>query len=109
MFASDGNLWPVAQDLFGNSRIDAFYEVDRKAGMDLARLRNEYPKLTLMGNISSWTLSLGSEEDVRAEVKSCFDAARKYSGIIVGISNFVLPETPLKNLDMMLATIEEER
>ncbi|MBM3502161.1 MAG: hypothetical protein FJX74_26210, partial [Armatimonadetes bacterium] len=46
MFASDGDLWPVAEDLFGASGVDCFYEIDRRAGMDLRRLRERYPRLT---------------------------------------------------------------
>ena len=57
LFASDGNLWAVADDLFGASGLDGYYEIDRLAGMDLRRLRERYPKLGLVaGNISSITL-----------------------------------------------------
>jgi len=109
LFASDGNLWPVADLLFKESGIDGEYEVDRKAGMDLEKLRKKYPDLTLMGNISSWTLSRGNKEDVKKEVLSCLKMAKEYKGIIVGVSNYVLPEIPVENVEEMLGVLEKER
>lgn len=101
-FASDGNLWPVADILFGESGIAGYFEIDRKAGMDLAKLREQFPQLTLIGNLSSWTLSTGSVNDVENEVRSCMEMAGKYGGIVVGASNYVMPETPHENIDAML-------
>ena len=46
LFASDGDLWPVADDLFGRSGIDGYYEIDKLAGMDLRRLREAQPQPT---------------------------------------------------------------
>jgi len=109
LFASDGNLWPVSDLLFEKSGIDGYYEIDRKAGMDLEKLRKTYPQLTLLGNISSWTLGRGNKEDVKKEVIECFEIARKYSGIIVGVSNSIVPETPPENIDVLIKTIEDER
>ena len=42
MFASDGDLWPVADSLFGKSGVRGYYEIDLDCGMDLRRLRREY-------------------------------------------------------------------
>jgi len=109
LFASDGNLWPVADDLFGESGIDGYYEVDRRAGMDLNRLRQMFPKLTLIGNISSQTVAQGTPDDVKAEALSCLETAHTYGGVIVGISNYIQPETPPQNIDILLKTIEENR
>jgi len=109
LFASDGNLWPVANALFKESKIDGYYEVDRKAGMNLEKLRKKFPDLTLIGNISSWTLSQGTREDVKREVLSCLEVAKKYSGVIVGVSNYILPETPYENVEVMLDVLDEER
>lgn len=106
LYASDGNLWPVANSLFHKSGIDGYFEIDRKAGMDLERLRKEYPHLTLIGNIGSWTLSQGTAEDIKSEVRSCLQTAREYNGIIAGLSNYILPETPHENIDALLETFE---
>ena len=109
LFASDGNLWSVADDLFGDSGVDGFYEIDGRAGMDLRRLRERFPHLTLIGNISSHTLHTGTKEDVIRETMACINEARRNGGIIVGVSNCILPGTPEENLWAMIDTMKKER
>jgi len=109
LFASDGNLWDVANDLFGNSGVDGFYEIDSRAGMNLRSLRERFPHLTLIGNISSVTLHIGTKDDVINETMSCLDEAKKNGGIIVGVSNYILPGTPEENLWAMIDTMKKNR
>ena len=109
VFASDGDLWPVADDLFGVSGVDGFYEIDLRAGMDLNRLRDTFPDLTLIGNLSSHTLHVGTREEVIEEARACVETAKSRRGIIVGISNMPMPRTPVENVAAMLETIEELR
>jgi uroporphyrinogen decarboxylase-like protein len=109
LFASDGNLWPVADDLFGASGVDGFYEIDRRAGMELGLLRERFPRLTLLGNISSHTLHQGTPEDVAAETLSCLEDARRHGNIIVGCSNQVVSETPRRNFQAMVKLMERYR
>jgi len=109
IFASDGDLWPVAEDLFGRSGVDGFYEIDRRAGMDLDKLRDRFPNLTLIGNINSHNLHMGTRDEVVAETLSCVETAKRRKGIIVGISNMVMPGTPIENVEAMLETIEKYR
>lgn len=106
-FASDGNLWPIADDLF--PIVDGFYEIDRRAGMDLKLLRERFPHLTLIGNISSYTLHVGTREQVIEETLSCLETAKQYGRIIVGVSNLIVPPTPPENLFAMLETLREHR
>ena len=49
------------------------------------------------------------EEDVIRETMSCLDEARKSRGIIVGVSNYILPGTPEENLWAMIETMKEYR
>ena len=109
LFASDGDLWSVADDLFGASGVDGFYEIDGLAGMDLPRLRDRFPNLTLNGNINSHTLHVGTRGEVVEEARSCVEAAKEHQGIIVGLSNLPVPGTPLENVMAMLETIERYR
>lgn len=106
-FASDGNLWPIADDVF--PIVDGFYEIDRRAGMDLRKLRERYPHLTLIGNISSHTLHMGTKYDVIEETRDCLQAAKELGGIIVGVSNLIVCQTPPENFFAMLETIRSER
>lgn len=105
LFGSDGNLWPIADDLFGKSGVDGYFEIDRRAGMDLADLRRRYPSLTCIGNISSYTLHRGRVEDVISETKSCIEEAQINKGIVVGVSNQITSATPRENVCAMLETI----
>jgi len=109
MFASDGDLWPVADDLFGASGVDCFYEIDRRAGMDLALLRERFPHLTLMGGIASETLHIGSRQDVVDETLSALQVARERGSIIVGCSNQIVAPTPIDNFEAMMETLREHR
>jgi uroporphyrinogen decarboxylase len=109
LFASDGNLWPVAEDLFGRSGVDGYYEIDRRAGMDLCELRRRFPHLTLLGNISSHTLHLGTRDEVIAETLSCIEESKRSGSIIVGCSNLIVPGTPPENVMAMIETIQRHR
>jgi len=109
LFASDGNLWPVADSLFGKSGVHGYYEIDRRAGMDLGRLRREFPDLTLVGNINSHTTHLGTHEEIIEETLSCLEEAKRSGGIIVGVSNYFVPGTPIENVEAILETISEYR
>ncbi|MGI5818452.1 MAG: uroporphyrinogen decarboxylase family protein [Armatimonadota bacterium] len=107
-FASDGNLWPVAEDLFGNSGVDGFYEIDIRCEMHLEKLRDTFPHLRLCGGVASETLHQGSVEDVVAETRDALDVARRRGKIVVGVSNQVVPATPLENFDAMMETLHEQ-
>jgi len=109
LFASDGNLWPVADDLFGRSGVDGFYEIDRRAGMDLRQLRERFPHLTLIGNVSSHTVHLGTKDEVVEQALSCLEEAKRSRGIIVGASNYFVPGTPVENVIALLETIQQFR
>jgi len=109
LFASDGNLWPVAEGLFGESGVHGYYEIDRSAGMDLTRLRTEYPELTLLGNIASQTVHLGTVDDVVRQTEDCLEVAREHGRVVVGTSNYFVPGTPPENVAKMVEVIRERR
>jgi hypothetical protein len=109
LMGSDGNLWPVAHELFCESGTDGFYEIDARAGMDLEKLRQQFPHLTLLGNISSLTLHAGTKEEVIAETRLCLEVAKEYGSVIVGPSNQVVAQTPLENFWAMMETLHRYR
>lgn len=109
MFGSDGNLWAFADDLFGASGVDCLYEADRRAGMDLRRLRERFPNLSILGGISSHTLHVGSRQEVIAETLSAIEEAKRSGGIVVGASNQIVADTPPENLFAMIETIRRNR
>jgi len=107
VFATDGNVWPVADDLFDAAGTDGFHEIDRLAGMDHWRLRERHPKLTCFGNISTITLHLGTKDDVIRECRDNAEAALQLGGVLCGVSNQVVPLAPIENVITMIETLAE--
>ncbi|MGI6209916.1 MAG: uroporphyrinogen decarboxylase family protein [Anaerolineae bacterium] len=109
IFASDGNLWPVADMMFGDGALDGYFEIDSRAGMDMRQLRERYPRLILVGNVSSHTVHLGTKEEIVEEALRALEVAKETSGVIVGVSNYFVPHTPIDNVMTLLRTIEDNR
>ena len=108
-YTSDGNFWPVADDMFETAGVDGWMETDRSAGMDLRKLRERYPRVTIQGNIRVQLLHLGTQEDVRREVMECMEVAHELGGVLVGASNLIMPGTPPENIETLITTIERCR
>lgn len=109
IFGTDGNVWPLADDFYLSSGIDGHYELDRRAGMDILRIHEKYPHIAMFGNISSYALHVGSTEDVIAETRACLEEARATNKVVVGCSNIIICESPMRNVEAMLETIEKYR
>jgi len=74
VYTSDGNHWLIKDDLFFNSGVDGYKEVDKAAGMTWPRLIAEgvYGRVCILGNLDArHTLCNGTPEDVRREVIEC--------------------------------------
>jgi len=108
-FGSDGNVWAIADDLYNGSGVDGHYELDRRAGMDILRVHERYPHITMMGNIASFTLHTGTPEDVRRETRACVEEARATGKVIAGCSNIIICETPMENVHAVLETLARYR
>ena len=77
--------------------------------MDLSRLRDTFPHLTLLGGIASETLHVGTKEEVIAEVRSALAVAKEKGSIIVGCSNQIVAPTPAENIWAMMEILHAER
>lgn len=102
---SDGNLWPVADVLFGEARPHAYYECDYDAGMHFDRLRERFHELVLMGNVSCSLLLSGTEQEVRERMTECIDAA--WPRVVAGSANSILHGTPAVNVLAMFEAAAE--
>lgn len=106
LFRTDGNLWSIAADFFGQSGIHGYGEIDSDAGMDPVEVRRRYPGVTLWGGVACGSLlHRGTSEAVRAEVRRVVDGCEG-RGIIIGSSNSILHGTPPENV---VAMIDEAR
>ena len=108
-YTSDGNFWLVAEAMFEGAGVDGWCETDASAGMDLRRLRERFPKVVFQGTIRSQLLHRGTREEVIRETLSCLEVARDMGGVLVGVSNLIMPGTPAENIIALLETLEQSR
>ncbi|MCE5236917.1 hypothetical protein LLH23_00315 [bacterium] len=88
--ASDGDLWPVLHDFLVTAEVDGYEEIDFAAGMDLARLKREFPLKTFIGNIDiRHTLTSGTPEQVRAHTRECIEKGWGGGGHILMSGNCI--------------------
>ena len=108
-FASDGEFWAVADMLFGDKVVDGYFEIDSRAGMGMGTVRRRYPELVLVGDISSHTVHLGSKDEIAGETLRALDVAKSSGGVVVGVSNYFVPGTPVDHVLAVIETIRENR
>jgi hypothetical protein len=102
LFRTDGNVWSIADDLFVDSHVDGFGEIDIDAGMDLPEIREACPHLTLWGGVSCGKLlTFGTPAQIRDEVKRVMEALKPGSGLIFGSSNSIHAGIPVASFVAM--------
>lgn len=104
MFRSDGNLWSIADMLFGpeGAACPGFGEIDYDSGMYIPDLQARYPTLTCFGNVPCPLLHDGSEQEVRAFVRDLKERCLPHGRWILSSANTVLSGTPVGNVMAML-------
>lgn len=83
----------------------------RAADMDFESLVEKFGgKVVLHGSIDTQqTLPFGKPESVKAEVKSRCELFKKRGGFVLGASQHLMPEVPLKNIYAMYEAAKEYR
>jgi len=108
IFRTDGNVWPIANELFIESGVDGYGEIDAQAGMDLGELKRKFPNLILWGNVDcARTLVFGPEEKVVQETMDCIRKAARGGGYILGSSNTIHPNVKTQYFLLMLRTAKK--
>jgi hypothetical protein len=76
--ASDGDLWSVIDDFLLGCEVDGYLEIEMRAGMDLARLRERFGgRVTFLGNMDCGSvLSFSPVDEVRRATRECLEAGR---------------------------------
>lgn len=83
VYTSDGNLWPLKDEIFFKSGVDGYKEVDYGAGMTMERLIEEGVKaeLCVIGNVDArHTLCNKSPKAAAAFVRRCLELGRQSPG-----------------------------
>jgi len=107
VFHSDGDCTEAMEDLI-DCGFDGFHPVQPNA-MDIVEVKRRWgKKLCLLGNINlDSTLTLGTPEDVRAEVYERIRTIAPGGGYMVSSSNSITDYVPLANMKAMIeATFE---
>ena len=105
---TDGKIWKIF-DLLVETGIDGIHPIDPIAGMELGEVKKKYgDKLCLAGNVNCGsTLSWGTTEEVRQEVKDCIKKAGYGGGYICMSSNSVHSGVKPENYVAMVEAIRE--
>jgi uroporphyrinogen decarboxylase len=101
VFHSDGKLQDVIEDIIGCG-FDGLNPIEPKA-MDINELKKKYgSRISLIGNIDlGYTLTRGTPEEVRAEVRQRIRDLAPGGGYAVASSNSVPEYVPLANFNAL--------
>lgn len=101
MLHSDGNTMPIMK-MFAEAKVSAYQSIDKIAGMDLARVKEEIgDKVCLIGNVDHDVLVSSNLGDVKAEVKRCMRSAAYGGGYIIGCTGAMI-DSRLPNLKALI-------
>jgi len=87
---TDGNIMPII-DMILDTGIHGLHPIDPNAGMDLGEIKKKYGhRVCLVGNVDcAYTLTWGTIEEVREDVKRCIRQAARGGGYICMSSNSI--------------------
>ena len=102
IYHSDGQLWPVLEDII-SCGFDALHPIEPNA-MDILEVRRATAgRISLIGNLDlAFPLTLGTPEDVRAEVHRLITALAPAGGYLVGSANSIPEWVPVENYAAMV-------
>ena len=87
--------------LFLEAGADAVMPFEVQAGMDVAQIRQEFPKLGIMGGIDKRALA-GTPDEIRLEVDRVLSRFGRNGGFIPTLDHTVPPNVSLKNFQFYL-------
>jgi len=106
VYHSDGDLTPLLDDMLTQG-MDAIHPLE-PGSMDPVALKERYgSRIALVGNINIDTLTLGSPEDVREEVRQRIAELAPNGGYLVSSSNSVTEYCRPENVRAMIDAVRE--
>ncbi len=101
---SDGNIEPLISELL-KVGVNGITPCEVAAGMDVAVLRQKYPKLIMMGGIDKRKLA-SAKEDIDWEIDRVAPTI-KMGGYIPGVDHAVPPDVSLENFRYFLESLKK--
>lgn len=88
----DGNIMPIIDDIVGTG-IDALHPIERKAGMDLGKMKALHgDRITLIGNLeASHLIPWGSYPDIDRQIRECFELGAPGGGYVFASDHSIHP------------------
>jgi len=105
---TDGNITPII-DMILDTGIHGLHPIDPNAGMDLGEVKEKYGhRVCLIGNVDcAYTLTWGTVEEVREDVKRCMRQAARGGGYICMSSNSIHSAVKPENYVEMVKAIRD--
>jgi len=104
MLDSDGDIYKMIPWM-REAGIDGVYPLERQAGVDLTRIREEYPKFLLMGGYDKMVMSK-DEPAMRAEFERLLPVMRS-GGFISSVDHQTPPEVSMENYKIYMKLFHE--
>ena len=105
---TDGNIMPII-DMILDTGIHGLHPIDPNAGMDLGEIKKKYGhRICLVGNVDcAYTLTWGTIEEVREDVKRCIRQAARGGGYICMSSNSIHSAVKPENYVEMVKAVHD--
>lgn len=101
---SDGDI-SLALPWFARAGVEGILPLERQAGVDLEKLREDYPNFLFLGHYDKMVMSLG-EEAMRAEFERLLPVMRQ-GGFIPSVDHQTPPGVSLENYRIYLRLLRE--
>jgi len=103
---TDGNIWPIAEDLLIEGGFDVYFAIEPRAGMEIAEVKRAFgDRICLWGNVDdAYTLPFGDEKSVIKETVNCINTAAPGGGYILASSCTIHKGVKPENFFTMLRT-----
>jgi uroporphyrinogen-III decarboxylase len=101
---SDGDI-SLALPWFANAGVEGILPLERQAGVDLMKLRDQYPNFLFIGHYDKMAMPLG-EEAMRAEFERLLPVMRQ-GGFIPSVDHQTPPGVSLENYEIYLRLLRE--
>jgi hypothetical protein len=101
---SDGDVTDPAW-WFERAGIDGMLPLERQAGVDIARLRKEHPRMRFVGHFDKMTMNRG-EEAMRAEFERLLPVAAR-GGYIIGVDHQTPPGVSYQHYLVFMSLFRE--
>ena len=102
IYHTDGDISKIMNKLIATG-ISAIQCIDPIAGMDIVKMKEVYQgKITLIGNVDTRTLELGTDDEIEAECKYVLEGCKKGGGFVFGACNAIYEGIPIENYMVMV-------